>query len=128
MQVFEPYANLWTIAAAFNRDSPNWMFGPFTQLDGDTIESNVTAWWKFAWKAEKTFEGKVQNDFLVASNIQPVISVVVVKNWNSEFGSFDINSFVHACRKIEHNLVNSGFDLLCLLIYYTPEISAHLVS
>jgi hypothetical protein len=60
VQVFEPYANLWTIAAAFNRDSPNWMFGPFTQLDGDTIESNVTAWWKFAWKAEKTFEGKVQ--------------------------------------------------------------------
>jgi hypothetical protein len=80
VQVFEPYANLWTIAAAFNRDSPNWMFGPFTQLDGDTIESNVTAWWKFAWKAEKTFEGKVKN---VASNIERFFLELVVKSLSS---------------------------------------------
>ena len=35
------------------------MFGPFVLLDGESIESNVMAWWKFAWKAEKTFDGKV---------------------------------------------------------------------
>ncbi|EKX31285.1 hypothetical protein GUITHDRAFT_83228, partial [Guillardia theta CCMP2712] len=55
---FEPYANLWTIAAAFNSSFPNWMYGPFTSLDAETIEQNVMQWWKYAFKAERTFEGK----------------------------------------------------------------------
>ncbi|KAJ1482176.1 dynein heavy chain, N-terminal region 2-domain-containing protein, partial [Baffinella frigidus] len=55
---FKPYADLWTISAEFTKKFPTWTDGPFTSLDADAIEANVTAWWKFAWKAEKTFEGK----------------------------------------------------------------------
>lgn len=55
---FKPYADLWTIAAEFQKSYPNWMHGVFINLDSEIIESNVTTWWKFAWRAEKTFEGK----------------------------------------------------------------------
>ena len=55
---FKPYADLWAIAAEFTKKFPNWTDGPFTGLDAESIESNVTTWWKFAWKAEKTFDGK----------------------------------------------------------------------
>ena len=58
IQIFKPYAELWTIAAEFQKSYPNWMYGPFVSLDSETINSNVDAWWKFAWRAEKTFEGK----------------------------------------------------------------------
>ena len=55
---FKPYADLWTLAADFQKSYPLWMGGDFGKLDADTIETNVTAWWKFAWRAEKTFDGK----------------------------------------------------------------------
>jgi hypothetical protein len=48
------------------------MFGPFTQLDGEAIETNVTAWWKFAWKAEKTFDGKVSVLLQMRSDINQI--------------------------------------------------------
>ena len=56
--VFEPYAELWRIAAEFQKNYPNWMHGQFIALDSETIEANVSEWWKFAWRAEKKFEGK----------------------------------------------------------------------
>ena len=55
---FKPYADLWTLAADFQKGYPLWMGGDFGKLDAETIDNNVTTWWKFAFRAEKTFEGK----------------------------------------------------------------------
>ena len=55
---FQAYADLWTTAAEFQKQYPLWMGGDFGKLDADSIETNVTNWWKFAWRAEKTFDGK----------------------------------------------------------------------
>jgi dynein heavy chain len=55
---FKPYADLWTTAAEFQKCYPIWMGGDFGKLEAESIDTNVTNWWKFAWRAEKTFDGK----------------------------------------------------------------------
>ena len=55
---FKPYAELWTTAAEFQKSYPLWMGGDFGKLDAESIETNVQGWWKFAFRAEKTFDGK----------------------------------------------------------------------
>ena len=55
---FKPYADLWTTAAEFQKNYPIWMGGDFGKLEAESIDTNVTNWWKFAWRAEKTFDGK----------------------------------------------------------------------
>eukprot|EP00961_Rhodomonas_salina_P027289 369315-Rhodomonas_salina.1 len=55
---FKPYGDLWETAANFQKSFPIWMYGAFNSLDAEAIEQNVTSWWKFAWRAEKSFEGK----------------------------------------------------------------------
>jgi hypothetical protein len=42
------------------------MYGPFNTLDGELIDQNVTLWWKFAWRAEKTFDGKPEPQSVAA--------------------------------------------------------------
>jgi len=67
VQVFKPYADLWSIASEFQKSFPNWMYGPFNTLDAEQIETNVTTWWKFAWRAEKTFDGKAEPQSVAAT-------------------------------------------------------------
>jgi dynein heavy chain, axonemal len=56
---FEPFASLWTMAAECNKAYPEWMYGPFIQLNPEDIDKDVQKWWKMCYKAEKAFEDKV---------------------------------------------------------------------
>lgn len=37
---FEPYAALWRTCAEFTRVLPDWMDGPFTEIDAETVASD----------------------------------------------------------------------------------------
>lgn len=40
----EPTATLWRMAGQLSRNLPDWMDGPFTEMDATTIAADVDRW------------------------------------------------------------------------------------
>lgn len=75
MTSFKPYTQLWTIAAEFQKNYPQWMDGPFISLDADTLEQEVDTWTKRMYTLKKTF----------STNPEPMKVVNAVKKDLDEF-------------------------------------------
>lgn len=43
-QVFSPSADLWRISSEFMRSLPEWLDGPFTEIDAETVAADVDRW------------------------------------------------------------------------------------
>ncbi|CEG43665.1 axonemal dynein heavy chain [Plasmopara halstedii] len=50
---FAPYYKLWTMSAEFSSSCQMWLKGSFLELQGKTIEAQVTEWWKTSYKLSK---------------------------------------------------------------------------
>lgn len=51
----EPYANLWIITADFNLSIDEWMYGPFKNLEPESLEETVGEWYKKMFRLTKAF-------------------------------------------------------------------------
>ncbi len=40
-KAFEPYATLWKAAAEWGRSFPEWMDGPFPEMDAEAVAADV---------------------------------------------------------------------------------------
>ena len=54
---FEPYGNMWRVAAEFSRSLPQWMNGPFTSLDPEKTTNDVDRWSRAIVKMMKSLKG-----------------------------------------------------------------------
>eukprot|EP00899_Mesostigma_viride_P002516 jgi/Mesvir1/12265/Mv00478-RA.2 len=67
---FDPYCQLWKVCAEFTRSLPEWMDGPFTDLDVDTITADTDRWFKTTLKSAKAVTGDVE---IVATKLREKI-------------------------------------------------------
>ncbi|MEW5317509.1 MAG: hypothetical protein WDW38_008798 [Sanguina aurantia] len=56
-KMLEPYASLWRTASELGRSLPEWMDGPFPEIDAEQMASEVDRWWRGAAKLAKTLNG-----------------------------------------------------------------------
>lgn len=40
-RAFEPTASMWRMAGLFTRQLPDWMDGPFTEIDAEAVSADV---------------------------------------------------------------------------------------
>ncbi|EFJ50020.1 dynein heavy chain 6 [Volvox carteri f. nagariensis] len=55
-KVFTPSADLWRIASEFMRSLPEWLDGPFTEIDAETVAADVDRWWRATAKLAKQLD------------------------------------------------------------------------
>ncbi|GFH19055.1 uncharacterized protein HaLaN_15943, partial [Haematococcus lacustris] len=56
-KTLDPYATLWQTCGEFMRCLPDWMDGPFTEIDADAMAADVDRWWRGTAKLAKSLEG-----------------------------------------------------------------------
>jgi len=52
---FEPYFNLWSMSADFISHTSEWLTGSFIEIDGDSVDKQVTEWWTQSYRMMKVF-------------------------------------------------------------------------
>lgn len=57
-EAFEPFSQLWTIAADWKRGRAAWADDPLETLNPEEIEKSTLAWWKALFKVGKVFQNK----------------------------------------------------------------------
>jgi dynein heavy chain len=57
---FEPYNTLWKFCGEFARALPEWMDGPFSAIDAETLASDCDKWWRGSAKLMKSLDGAPQ--------------------------------------------------------------------
>ncbi|PNH07362.1 Dynein heavy chain 3, axonemal, partial [Tetrabaena socialis] len=55
-KAFTPSADLWRIASEFARSLPEWLDGPFTEIDAETVAADVDRWWRATAKLAKQLD------------------------------------------------------------------------
>lgn len=53
---FTPYADMWRICSEFARSLPEWMDGPFTEIDAEVVQNESDRWWRSSAKLAKVKE------------------------------------------------------------------------
>uniref|UniRef100_A0A383V949 AAA+ ATPase domain-containing protein n=1 Tax=Tetradesmus obliquus TaxID=3088 RepID=A0A383V949_TETOB len=56
-RAFEPTASMWRMAGLFTRQLPDWMDGPFTEIDAEAVSADVDKWWRSSAKLLKQLTG-----------------------------------------------------------------------
>ncbi|KAF6265404.1 dynein heavy chain 6 [Scenedesmus sp. NREL 46B-D3] len=56
-RAFEPTASMWRMAGLFSRQLPDWMDGPFTEIDAEAVSADVDKWWRGSAKLLKQLTG-----------------------------------------------------------------------
>jgi len=56
-KTFEPFASMWRFSAEFMRALPEWMDGPFPEIDAELVASECDKWWRGTAKLLKTMTG-----------------------------------------------------------------------
>lgn len=54
---FSPYSDLWRICSEFARSLPEWMDGPFTEIDAEVVQADSDRWWRSSAKLSKVLAG-----------------------------------------------------------------------
>ncbi|GFR44543.1 hypothetical protein Agub_g5814 [Astrephomene gubernaculifera] len=55
-KVFQPSSDLWRIASEFMRSLPEWLDGPFPEIDAETVAADVDRWWRATAKLSKLLD------------------------------------------------------------------------
>lgn len=69
-KAYEPYRDLWTVAAQWTRSIPEWMEGQFTLLDPEKMEADVGQWWRILFKLSKAFSEKAPNPAKISAEVK----------------------------------------------------------
>lgn len=56
-KTFEPFANMWRFSSEFMRALPEWMDGPFPEIDAELVANECDKWWRGTAKLAKTMTG-----------------------------------------------------------------------
>lgn len=56
-KMFEQYATLWRFCSEFMRSLPEWMDGPFPEINAETVANECDKWWRGTAKLSKVLEG-----------------------------------------------------------------------
>ncbi len=54
----EPFFNLWNTAYEFSASRKEWQYGPFLELNGTDVESDISDWWKKSSNLSRHFSEK----------------------------------------------------------------------
>ena len=54
----EPFDELWHAVARWERECPEWMDGPFTSMDRDSVNDYVREAWRSMYRLSKYFSSK----------------------------------------------------------------------
>ncbi|KAG2430891.1 hypothetical protein HXX76_009864 [Chlamydomonas incerta] len=55
-KAFAPSSDLWKIASEFARSLPEWLDGPFTEIDAEAVAADVDRWWRSTAKLGKQLD------------------------------------------------------------------------
>ncbi|KAJ3317485.1 Dynein heavy chain 3, axonemal, partial [Blyttiomyces sp. JEL0837] len=55
IELLDPYKKLWETASNFQSEYSKWMNGPFSELNGESVEETVGNMWRTVFKLTKTF-------------------------------------------------------------------------
>ncbi|GBG29641.1 Dynein heavy chain 7, axonemal [Hondaea fermentalgiana] len=95
---FDPFFQLWTMSADFISSTKEWLTGPFSDVNGDEVEKQVTEWWTTSYRLMKTFgsdnegaaeiAGRLRQDSDAFKSYMPLIRALASpalreRHWNA---------------------------------------------
>jgi dynein heavy chain len=57
-KMFEPFSTMWRFCSEFMRSLPEWMDGPFPEIDPELVASECDKWWRGTAKLAKILSGE----------------------------------------------------------------------
>ncbi len=54
--MLDPYLQLWTMCGEITHHLPDWMDGPFTDINAEQVSADCDKWWRSSAKVAKVIK------------------------------------------------------------------------